>query len=614
MLNEDELKDKEPFIPETDMMQFILRWYKAYDEDRQLKEEPYDCINGKILGNFWQSSRNDYNNLVPNKRKADWKKSMVRGITRDKANGFIAKLASKLITSQVLAQNKNQKIDQVMCRMFGILLDWWLRMCKARRNFIDIVQTAVIDGTVHVQQLVINGKEVREIIPNDEVFVPNFKQCDVQKQSHFIRVTIASYEETKLLWGDNERWKHVMPGASDKWGIDNEELQGYESGIKNDDEVMIMYVWEHGGYDKDNNLKKKPYNVFISGIPMYDIDYKMPLKHNRFPEKGIFEKFADVKFYWGNSLPNKISNDKKYLDAYRTIVLNKAILNLGTPLFNRGQEYIDEDVIVPFKITPTQLEEKDIFPVPGVSNPITQGDLNIEEIVERSIDEATQPPASLGGEAGRGATLGEIQLKDARASELLKTFGQMISFLVEDMDTQSLSNIMQFETMQNMKKLVDGTELLMSTEIEIPDQTLKDGSKGTLSLRIGDKKGFPKEIDVAQDELDTKKEIIYADYNYIKDLDKYVFVSANPVDKPSEALERLIAIENYKSVYYQNPFIDQVEATRNVVRANKDPEDKLVKEPQPVEQQQLGAGGETPPTQRMKQSVMPKTQANMPAV
>ena len=615
MLNEIEPREKEAFIPEPDVMDYILRWYKAFNEDRQLKDEPYKCLGNTNLSDFWQNSKDDYNNIVPFKTKSDWKKQTVRGITRDKANGFIAKLTAKLIKSQVLAQNREQKIDQVMSRIFGILLDWWLRKCLARRNFIDIIQTAVIEGTVHVQQKIINGKEVREIIPNDEVFVPNFRQPDVQKQSHFIRSQVCSYEEAKLLFGDNDNWKYVVPGASDKWNIDHKYFQGYESGIQEDDEVMITYVWEHTGYDKNNNPKPKLYNVLISAIPMFEIDNEMSLKHNRYPEKGIFEKFADVLFYWGNSLPNKVKYDKRYLDAFRTIILNKAILNLGTPLFNKGQEHIDEDVIVPFKITPTQLEEGDIFPVPGVSDPITQGDLNIEQVVEKSIDEATQPPASLGGESGKQATLGEIQLKDARASELLKTFGQLVSFLVEDLDTQSLSNILQFETKKDIQTLVDGSDLLFQKEMEIPDQALKNGSMGTLALRLGKQEQFPSPIEIAQEEEDTGKEIIYADYKYIDELDRYVFVSANPVDKPSETLERLIAVENYKSVYFQNPFINQLEATRNVVRANKDDEDRMINEEPPVpEGAELQQGSETPPTQRLKQSIAPKQRANVPAI
>lgn len=606
MLNELKSREKEAFIPNQDTMDFILKWYKAFDEDRQLKDEAYRCLGNINLADFWQNCRDDYNNIVPYKSKKDWKKQAVRGITRDKANGFIAKITSKFIKSQVLAQNKDQKIDQTMSRMFGILLDWWLRLCQARRNFIDIVQTAVIEGTVHVQQNIINGREIREIIPNDEVYVPNFKQPDVQKQSHFIRCQVCSYEEAKLIWGDNDNWKYVMPGISDKWNIDHEYFQGYETGIQEDNEVMITTVWEHKGYDKKNNPKPKIYNVLISGIPMYDIDYKMPLKHNRYPEKGVFEKFADTTFYWGNSLPNKIKHDKKYLDAFRTIILNKAILNLLPPLFNKGQEHIDEDVIVPAKITPTQLEEGDIFSVPGVSDPITQGDLNIEDIVERSISEATQPPTSLGQESDRQATLGEIQLKDSRAAELLKTFGQFISFLVEDLDTQSLSNIIQFETKKGIQALVDGSELLFQKEIEIPEQTLNNGKQGILALRLGEGK-FPPPIEIAQEEYNTGKEIIYAKYKYIEELDKYVYVSANPVDKPSETLERLIAVENYKAVYFNNPFINQLEAVRNVVRANRDDEEKLINE-QAINNQQaeLRAGKETPPTERMKQSIMPK--------
>lgn len=615
MLNELKAGEVKPYIPEQPVMEYLLRWYKAWDEDRNQKNESYRCLDSTNLDSFWTECEDDYNNIVPLKNKRDWKKQTVRGISRDKANGFIAKITSKLIQSQVMAQNKDQMIDVVVSRVLGTLLEWWLRGCKAHRNFIDIVHTAVIYGTVHVQQKVINGKEIREIIDNREVFVPNLRQHDIQKQSHFIRYQITSYEEAKLIWGDNDNWQFVVAGSADKWAIDNEYFNSFDSGVNQDDECSIMYVWEHTGYDKDGKPKPKKYNVIISGVPMFDIDNKQNLKHNRYPEKQVFEKFADVNFYWGNSLPNKIKHDKRYLDAFRTILLNKAILNLGKVLFNKGGEHIDQDSIVPFNVIPTQMGKDDIFTVDGLNDPITQADWNVEERVEKGVDEATQPPASLGGETSKNATLGEIQLKDYRASELLRTFGQLISFLVEDLDGQSLSNLMQFGTKEDIKNLTNESGVLFQKVIEVGEQPLKQGGMGTASIRLTAKENFPTPIEIAQEERDEKKDITYIDPAYLNDLDKYVFCSANPVDKPSEALERLTAVENYKSVYFNNPFIDQLEATRGVVRANKDDESKLVKEQpvQPVEGE-LEQGSETPPTQRLKQSIAPKQTANAPTV
>ena len=103
-----------------------------------------------------------------------------------------------------------------------VLVVYVERKSKAVRVFIKAVHKCVIEGTVHVQIDVVNGVEVKTVLRNEEIFVPNEYQPDLQKQAYFHRAFIASYEETKLDWQDNPMWKHVFPGASDKWGIDDE--------------------------------------------------------------------------------------------------------------------------------------------------------------------------------------------------------------------------------------------------------------------------------------------------------------------------------------------------------------------------------------------------------
>ncbi|MFA5695992.1 MAG: hypothetical protein WC917_00805 [Bacilli bacterium] len=624
MLNELKNTDTEPYIPDKPIADFILKWYKAFAQDKRLKDQNWKCLGNTTLFKFWEISHDNYNVIVPVKNKSDWKRTSKRTITRDKANGFIAKMVKKLMFPMVMAQNKNQEIDNEASRIFRLLLEWWERQSRAARVYFQAIHTAVIEGTVHIYQPVINGREIKELVPNKEIYIPNFYQPDIQKQTHLIRAQITSYEEAKLQWGDNDNWKFVIPGSADRWNTQDEYFNNYETGIEEEDEVLIIYLWEHTGYDENNKPKQKLFNVLVNGVLMYEINDKQNLKHCLYPiSKTVFEMFADVLFYWGNSLPNKIKYDQSFLDAYRTILLNKSILNLFPPLFNKGPEHIDEDVIVPAKITPTQLNEGDIFKIQGVADPITQSEINIEEIVQRGIDEGTQPPTSLGQDSYGKATLGEIQLKDSRANELLEVFGKMITFLIEDMGDQSLSNVLQFELKKNIEKLVDKTDILFQKTIDIGSQVLKgvnQGEMGEISLRFLDKNKHPTPANVAEEEYKLKnkgkkKEIIYVDSEYLGELDKFVYISANMIDKPSKTLEQLMAIEKYKTVYLNNPNIDQKEATRMAIRANDDDEEKLLLKEQPMmspTEQPSGQVGFTPPTTRLKQSTKPKTNNVMP--
>lgn len=611
MLNEPKTGDVKAYVPKQDVKDYLQKWYKAYQEDRTLKDQYYRRLGNTTLSKFWQIGDDNYDVIVPVRNKGDWKRNAKRTITRDKADGFISKLVKRVIASQVIAQNKNQEIDLEASRIFGILLTWWDRISRSTRVYVDAIHTAVVQGTVHVGQTVRNGREQREIWPNKEIYIPNFKQPDLQKQSHLIRAHITTYEEAKLIFGKSDQWKYVQPGSPDSWAIEDEYYNEYNSGVTQEDQVLIIYLWEHTGYDKNDKPKQKLCNVLIQGVNMHDIDNKQNLKHKCYPcSKTIFAKFADAVWYWGNSLPNKVREDQRYLDAFRTILLNKALINLLKPLMNKGGEHIDDDLIVPAKVTPTQTSKDDIYVIEGIADPITSNDIAIEQLVEREVDEGTQPPASLGQNTKGQQTLGEIQLKDARASELLETFGRSASFLAEDMGLQSLSNIVQFEVKKNIQRLVNKAGILFQKTIEVGDQALRGGEMGFASLKFTPQDQQPTPDEIAKEEFDFKKKtgknknISHIDPKYIEELDKFIYVEGNPMEKPNKVTQALLNLQRYKEVYYNNPNIVQKEATRTIVRDADDDEDRLLQDQQPAPEAARPASGGAAP----RKVAMTKTQ------
>jgi hypothetical protein len=621
--------EKEPevksYTPKKEVLDFIIDCYTKFQEDKTLKDDIYREIGNQTLAKFWQKSRDNYDIVVPARSRGDWKRSVKTTMTRDKANGFISRLARQMIYPQIIAQNKDQEIDNVVSRVLRILHEWWDGLTKSFRVFTDMVHTAVVDGTAHLQVDVINGKEVRTIAKNEEIFIPNFYQFDLQKQSHIIRVQTTSYDEAKLIFGEKENWQYVMKGSVGNWAINDDFFKKkYNHGLLADNEVQIMYVWEHGGYDNENNPKPKKYNALINGVPMEDIDNELVYKHNLYNlVKVVFEKTSDVDFYWGNSLPNKIRQNQEFKDAFRTILLNKAVLNLLPPVFNRSGEYVDADTIAPSSVIPLEAGTKDDFFTPeGFVKPITASDLNVEALVDREANEATAAPQSLGqaGESGK-TTLGEIQLRDARAMELMEIFGNMMAFGVEDLAEQSLPNILQFAIKKDVKRLVDGAELLEKKQIQVPQQNLSDGSQGTVGVNFVPKEQIPGPYEILRQETDletktgTKHELFYLDPSYIQDLKFFIKVIANPVSKNSEAMERMLALDNYNQVYKGNPYINQKEAVKTLIRLNKDDEEKLMETTQqnmampPEEQQNPNL---TPVSTRLKSSRTFKARNIMP--
>lgn len=625
MLNIKQLEKIKPYLPNPEIRQEISQWYNAFSKCRNLKSQSYRYLGNISLENFWQIGNDNYDVIMPVKSKSDWKRQAKMTITRDKANGFISKLAKQLIFPQIIAQNNNQEIDYIVSRIFRTLLEWWEYLSKGIRVFIDAVHKCVIEGTIHVQIDVLNGKEIKTVIPNSEIYIPNFYQPDIQKQAYVLRVQTTTWEEAKMYYGDNSKWDYVMPGSAQLWTIQDSDFKKNVNvrGLK-EDEVQIIHCWEHGGYDNKGNPKPKKYKVLINGVKM-DLPDELPFKHNLYNlAKTVFEKFSDESFYWGNSLPNKIKYDQSYGDAFKTIILNKAILNLLKPLMNKSGEYIDEDVAVPGKVTPTQAEKDDIYVIDGIADPISVSDINVlNSLILQPIDEGTQAPQSMGQSGNEGAkTLGEIELRDYRSAELLEIFGKMMSFLVEDMAEISVSNIIQFMIKSDIEKVVDtsNADILFKKTINVPNTSLSGGQKGVMSINFTPKKQQPSGFDLLRQEMKysertgQKTEIIHIDPDYINDFKFFFKILANPVQQQSQAMEQMLALEKYNTIYRNNPIIDQTEAVRTVIKINGDDEDKLIiSQPAPMPQQQPG-GRITPMTTRLKQSVLPKVQTNLAPV
>ena len=598
----DKNEDEQNQILSSEENAFVLTVYRDYFRDRAIKEDSYDILGGRTLQQFWDRSNWDYNVLVDDNDTNDPVVPYATTISRDKANTFIGNLTISLVYPSITAQNQNQEIDHVVSGVGRPILEYSYDNDGApsengHKKTVRAVHKMVIEGTNHVQDDWIDGKLFSQLVPNEQVFIPNFWQPDIQLQAHVMRVQDdVTFREAEREFGDLPNWKYVKAGFINTLDVQDPAFKTELEGLVSEDVVQIIRIWydipkkefKRLGIPKKQK-RAKLFNVVINGVLMFKTTNLSPYKHGLYPlTKGIFEHFSKAEFYWGNSMPNKAKEDKKWLDGWKTLIRHKAKLSAIPPLLTFNGSLVDEDVYVPGRNTqaPAGMKAEDIAVVPGINTKgVEQGDIAIMNMAKSEIDEGNLSPQAAGGE-GKSQTAREAIIREQNEQKILGAFGLQVSFFLQSRAFPILKMAFQFMPRKKIKKLV------------IPDQKLEEGKQGNLEIVFEKPEAMTgKELlqasrDIRQEEFKAEKEgrpkkIVKINPEYLNNLDLYVKQIADPRPIPTGALRELRAREKW-AMYSSAPAIFNVlAAARKLVRESGDDESEMInKQPQTPQQPQ----------------------------
>ncbi len=477
------------FTPSQEQRDLVSKVYNDFVYDNSIKNQGWQVLNNRSLSQFWADSNTDYNVIV----EQDTNNPVVQyssGITRDKANVFIQKLTMEMQYPSVTAFNEAQEIDETVSYIGKPLLRWQFtndgRPSESGRskNF-RYTHKQVVEGTVHILDNVgANGRLTSSEIPNETVFIPNFYQFDVQLQGHFLEVNQwASYAEVEAEFGDLPNFKYVQPGSLG-WLNQTFAFKEQYKALVYEDQITKIRMWYPVREQELQRLKKigrlpkwvtqaKYFNVILNDVPMFQYDNLMPFYHGNLPvTKAVFENFSPAQFYWGNSMPNKASQDLHFLNGWKTLMRYKGKLGAIPGLLNFTGQHIENDVYVPGVTTdlPAGTDPKMIVPVPGISGGVTSSDIELMNDTTGDIDRATLSPIAAGQGSGKGTQVKTAQLLNQNATEILEGLAQQLTFREEARAFPILKSTFQFLPRQDIKK------------ISIPNETFDDGTSGTLEI------------------------------------------------------------------------------------------------------------------------------------
>lgn len=541
---------KDPAEEERDRFEHdeaTLHWlsdlYSQFSQCYNLRQEPLDIIGGRTLQQFWDDSERDYAVVLseiedPNDPVVQYQST----ISRDKANVFIAHIASGLMYPDVIAQNEEQGIDRIMGRVGSSLLYWAHRQdgwpnesgqLKSERY----AHSCVVKGTACVLDTVGKDGLESEEVPIEELYVPNFWQPNIQKQPIIFRGKLnVTYEEAEAMLGHLDNFKHVEPGSGwiDNIFLQSPELKSEFQGIVEENKVSILYVWKTARPKELEELKKKRkvrakakracfYNVLVNGIPMFPLDNLLPYKHGYYNvSKCIFEMFRS-DFFYGNSCPNKMMEDKKWKDAWKTLLRFKGKLGTLKPQLIIGGT-LDEQIVLPAAQTSIP-EGIEIKPVEGIPDGITQSDISLMQMGDSEIDRSTVSPSTSGQRPDSTQTARAEVIQAANAEKLLEPFTRQFAFFQQSRSFPILMALLQYIPRKSIKK------------IAIPDQTLEDGLMGTFEIIFEDirelegEDRLAKSFEIRKTEQKsrrkgTPKDQVYISPSYVDDVKFYLFSDA----------------------------------------------------------------------------------------
>lgn len=591
------------FEPSDKERDLITKVYSDFIYDQQIKSNVWQVLNNRTVDQFWFDSNYDFNQIVED----DTNNPVTQyssGITRDKANTFITNLSLQLQYPSITALDGNQNLDSVVSQIGRPILRWQFlndgrpsESGKAKN--IRYTHKQVVEGTVHILDVVgSDGKLTSSTIPNEEVYIPNFYQPDVQLQSHFMRVRQwSSYGEAEAEYGELENFKYVQPGSL-SWINQTFGFKERYKGIVAKDQCTVVQVWYPVKSKEVNRLKTigklpkfvktaKYFNVIINGINMFPWDNLMPYYHGNYPvTKAVFEYFSPAEFYWGNSIGNKMRQDKRFLDGMKTLVRYKAKLAAAPAYLNATGHHIEGDIYVSGVTTdvPNTFDKEKFFPIPGTDKGMTTSDAMILHDTQSDLERESTAPITSGQSGNKYETARQSMLVDKNAQQILIGIAQHIAFREEARSFPILKSSFQFLPRQTIKKL------------SIPNETFADGTSGTLEVifqkmpdmtpeaRLAEShKILKRETDSAK-KGDTKKEV-YVDPDYIQNLDLYAEAIAEKWINQDSAFRESKAEQKW--VTYSNPnnppgLFNIKRAARNLAIGFGDNPNDMVQDVQPA--------------------------------
>jgi len=622
-LHEQEFDHWQPSGEEANHLRLILR---KFDSARESRSRPYRILNDRTLEEYWNDSEERWLSLIPKKRKKPWQSAVVKPVTRNKCIGIIAHLLDQFIEPDITAELEGQVVESA-ANAIKDLIDHSQEKDRYVLKMLLLLTETVSKGTAFIEESYVQElrkvkdveswdpltnemkfeeKEILDyegfrsaIIDPREIYLGNLFEFDINRQPYIFRRQVLDYHDAKQRYGEMRNWDFVSPGIRTH---DEEEDGNYFEPQVTDDlgqqDVEVLHYWSKA----DDEVA-----IIVNGILLTKVGTPIPYTHKRYPiTKSIFEVMSS-RFAYGKSMPDRLQGEQDVIDTMYRMVIDKSFLSIFPPLLAKGFEKITTDIIVPGKVTPVDSESEISVPV-GVANGVGN-ELNLIQFIEQSMDSSSLDPQHLGSPATGERSATQVLEAKRGAQTLLGLFGFMIAFAIEDMVGLRIQNILQFWSKEERLILKDGQRESIQNIFQLEGQELRDGTRGTKEISFLPENIQPSSLEIFREEKRLRRRgknmnKVFLDPKKIRQYDWIVRVKANPSNRMSPELRKVLGLEFYNQ-FAQEPLINRDKLVADTVKLwDKDPAE-FVKTKEQIQQEQQQAQQAALAEQQAKQGGAP---------
>lgn len=582
-----------------------------------------------------QMSFNTYrpNNGTPAEGSSDyWRSNAMRPVVRNKVISICAHATARLIFPMVYAEDANSDNQHEAAAVMSNLMEWageqsGYDMYALQRTLTALTDPISIGYTEYaevykdvkrptLQTGVYKHEQVRDeilsgfqdqVVPCDELFIENFYEPDIQKQSWLIRRRVISYDLAQAKYGHCPNFAHVIPGVQILYNDANQSFyQVYDTNMRPYDCEEIIY------YNRKLDLKIP----IVNRVFMADIDNPNPRNDKLYPFDVFGYEFINNRCFYYKSLVNKLGPEADIINTIYPMVVDGTYLEVMPAMFAISDNDIDSSVIVPGKVTTFESPNSQLSRVTPASN-LTVGQALLTDVQEK-IGETAGDTSFVDQSIidNSNATAYAISRVEAQAATVLGPFVKMISKHVKDFGRLRLGDITQYLTLPEIELIEDNAPLVYKTFLL---RNKKDSGKSRAKKIVFDS-SIPNESEdhdtrltrsfAIKQEEDQKQITLYkANPEFVRNLTYICAITPDVLNPMSIELERAYGLEDFDRMVAHPDIFDQEETGRLFLQGSpltrKDPDKYLVKT-DPLAQM---GGGINPLQNFMGQPNIPSTQA-----
>jgi len=622
----DTSNEIERLIPTEAETTLLSEITEKFRETRDQRNRAYNYFDKRNIIDYIEDSVIRFTTNIDERNDIeDWQARVHDQITRSKVLAVLGKVVSVLPIAKFMARGDE---DYRKATILTSLYEYAEEMDDYEEFMVYFLMEAIVKGTaIGYEDINTKTRKKRNvkgigsdmtvseytentvtlpasIVPLEDFFPASVGITNVKKQPFCFWRSEISWAQFKNEWTMYERSEMVQPFQS-LFGKDEFKpyYRDYISDNTKEGNVEILRY-----YDVDNDQFIIMANgIWLNPLEIGDAPFvaqPLPFNHKELPFFDTKFDFFGSDFFYGKSLPDRLSAWQDVLNVLTNMTLDQSFLSIFPPILTAGFDDIEDDYLRPGRRIPMDtgglpLNQAVMKLDPGVPTGWNQF---ILQYTRRVMEEASVDAVS-SGTAGQGdrTTATEIATASEGVTAVLGIFARMAKVAIKRKALLKSANILQVWTDPKNPAVVksvlgeDGAEEVNGAfnTFNIRNTVLTGGKRGTKIIEFyKNRESLPGKDKLQAREAIFKKEtgseidIDAITPGYIRNFRSDVETVVSPKSEGSREVEKAIQLEKIKvyKTFFPNLINDEELLATTAEKMGDDPSkiiNKNILAPQP---------------------------------